>query len=98
MHGPSLVADSRGYCSLWCAGFLLQRFLLLQTTSSGHTGFSSSGEQDLLPHSTQDLPGPGIEPTSPALAGRFLSIREVLEIVLSLPLWFVCLILIFLAM
>lgn len=29
-----LVAVSQGYCSLWCAGFSLQRFLLLKTTSS----------------------------------------------------------------
>ena len=28
---------------LWCTGFSLQRFLLLQSTGSGHMGFSSCG-------------------------------------------------------
>ena len=34
-----------------------------------HMGFSVLSQK--LPHSTWDLPGPGIEPVSPALAGRF---------------------------
>ena len=38
---------------------------MLQSTGSRHTGFSS--------YSMWDLPGPVIEPMSPALAGRFLT-------------------------
>ena len=34
---------------------------------------SSCGTWALLLHSMWDLPGPGIEPVSPALAGRFLT-------------------------
>ena len=34
---------------------------------------SSCGAQALLLHGMWDLPGPGIEPMSPALAGRFLT-------------------------
>ena len=36
-------------------------------------GLSSHGAWAQLLHSTWDLPGPGIEPTSPAFAGRFLT-------------------------
>ena len=36
-------------------------------------GFRSCGAQAQLPHSMWNLPGPGIEPVSPALAGRFLT-------------------------
>ena len=38
----SLVAASRGYSLLQCAGFSLQ-WLLLWSTGSRHTGFSSCG-------------------------------------------------------
>ena len=41
----SLVAASRGYSSLRCTGFSLQWLLLLQSTGSRHTGFSSCGTQ-----------------------------------------------------
>ena len=41
--GFSLVEASRGYSSSWCAGFSLQWLLLLQSTGSRHTGFSSCG-------------------------------------------------------
>ena len=41
--GLSLVAASRGYSSLRCTGFSLQWLLLLQSTGSRHTGFSSCG-------------------------------------------------------
>ena len=37
----SLVATSRGYSSLWCAGFLLRWLLLFQSTGSRRMGFSS---------------------------------------------------------
>ena len=39
----SLVAVSGDYSSLRCTGFSLQWFLLLQSTGSRHTGFSSCG-------------------------------------------------------
>ena len=43
--GFSLVAESRGYYSLRCAGFSLRWFLLLWSTGSRHAGFSSCGTQ-----------------------------------------------------
>ena len=39
----SLVAARGGYFLLWCAGFSLQWLLLLLSTGSRHTGFSSCG-------------------------------------------------------
>ena len=42
-RGLSLVAGSRGYSSLWCAGFSLRWLLLLQSTGSRCTVFSSCG-------------------------------------------------------
>ena len=42
-RGLSLVAVSGGYSSLWCPGFSLQWLLLLQSTGSRHTSFSSCG-------------------------------------------------------
>ena len=39
-----------------------------------HAGFSSCSSQAELLHGFWDLPGPGIKPMSPALAGGFLSI------------------------
>ena len=42
-HGLSLVAVSRGYSSLWCAGFSLQWLLLLPSTGSRRRGFNSCG-------------------------------------------------------
>ena len=85
-HGLSIGAASWGYSSLWCAGFSLQWLLLSWSTGSGHTGFSgcgtgalegagfsSCGARAYLICSIRDLPGPGIEPVSPALAGGFLT-------------------------
>ena len=37
-RGLSLVAASRGYSSLWCAGFSLRWLLLLQSTGSRRAG------------------------------------------------------------
>ena len=72
-HGLSLVAASRGYSSLWCAGFSLQWLLLLRNMGSRQVGFSSCGLQAQLLYSMWDLPGPAIEPVSPALAGGFMT-------------------------
>ena len=44
-RGLSLVAASGGYSSLWCAGFSLWWLLLLRSTGSRHTSFSSCGTQ-----------------------------------------------------
>ena len=58
-------------CGIWahhcgcfsCCGAQAQR----------HVGFSSCGTRAWLPYGMWNLPGPGIEPVSPALAGRFLT-------------------------
>ena len=75
---------SGGYSLLQCVGFSLR--WLLRSTGSKHTGFSSCGSwalerrlsscgaQTQLLHGMWDLPGPGLEPLSPALADRFLTI------------------------
>ena len=42
-RGLSLVVVSGGYSLLWCAAYSLRWLLLLQSTSSRHTGFSSCG-------------------------------------------------------
>ena len=80
-----LVAVSGGYSLLWCTGFLLWWLLLLRSTGSRCMGFSSCGSWALerrlsscgtwayLLHSMWDLPGPGLKPVSPALAGGFLA-------------------------
>ena len=83
--GFSLVAVSRGYSSLQFPGFLIAVASLSQSTGSRvnglhHWQFSapehrlkSCGAPVELLHSMWDLPRPGIEPTSPALAGRFFT-------------------------
>ena len=43
LRGLSLVAASRGYSSLWCAGFSLWWLLLLRSTGCRSVGFSSCG-------------------------------------------------------
>ena len=70
---------------LWCVGFSLWWILLLWSTGSRRMGFSSCGSWALerklsscgawtfLLSSMWDLPGPGLEPVSPALAGGFLT-------------------------
>ena len=92
MRAFSLVAASRGYSSLRCAGFSLPWFLLLWSRALGARAlvvvacsFSSCGSRVLerrlsscgtraqLLHGMWDLPGPGLEPLSPVLAGGFLT-------------------------
>ena len=84
-HGLSLVVASGSYSSLRCTGFSLWWLLLLQSMGSRHTGFSNCGSRALehrlsscgaraqLLHGMWDLPGPGLQPVSPALAGGFLT-------------------------
>ena len=73
VHGLSLVAASGGYSSLRCAGFSLQQFLLLRSTGSRCTCFSSCGTRAQLLCGMWNLPRPGLEPVSPALAGGLLT-------------------------
>ena len=72
----------RAGATLWCTGFSLRWLLLLQSMGSRCAGFSSCGSwapehrlsscgaRAQLLHGTWDLPRPGPEPVSPALAGR----------------------------
>ena len=73
VRGLSLVAATRGYSSLRCAGFSLWWLLLLRSMGSRCAGFSSCGTWAQLLRGMQDLPGPGFKPVSPALAGGFLT-------------------------
>ena len=82
---PSLVSVSRSCSLLGCTGFSLWWLLLLQSMGSRHKGFSSCSSQThelglrscspwaWLPYGMWNLPGTGIEPMSPALAGEFLT-------------------------
>ena len=84
LHRLSLDVMSKGYSSFRCSGFLLPWFLLL-STGCRCEGFGSCSLQNLehslsklcrwvqLLRSMQNLPRPGIQPVSPALAARFLS-------------------------
>ena len=75
----------RAGATLCCAGFLLRWLLLLQSTGFKHAGFSSCalgalerrlcscGAWAYLLRDMWDLPGPGLKPLSPALAGGFLT-------------------------
>ena len=56
---------------LRCTGFSLRWPLLLRSTGSRHAGFSSCDTRAQLPRGMWDPPGPGLEPVSPASAGRF---------------------------
>ena len=67
--GLSLVAASGGHSSSRCAGLSLSRPLLLRSTGSRHAGLVIVAQAQLL-RGMWDLPRPGLEPVSPALAGR----------------------------
>ena len=83
MRDFSSCRVSEGYSSLQCASFSLRWLLLLRSTGSRCTAFSSCssrvlerrlsscGARAYLLRGMWDLPGPGLEPVSPALAGRF---------------------------
>ena len=76
-RGLLFIAVPAGFSSPW--------LLLLRSTGSRHVGFSSCGSRALelrlsscgtrawLLHGMWDLPRPGLEPVSPALAGGFLT-------------------------
>ena len=68
----------RGYSQLQCAGFSLWWLLLLRSMGSSMRasvvaacGLSSRGARTQLLRGMWYLPGPGLEPMSPALAGGF---------------------------
>ena len=83
--GLSLAEASRGYSSLLGAGFSVQWLLLLWSTGSRCSGFSSCGSPALehwlsscdsqawLLHGMWDLPRPGIKPVSLALQGELVT-------------------------
>ena len=62
-----------GYSLLQCTSFSLRWLPLLRSTGSRGAGFSSCGTWAQLLRGMWDLPRPGIEPMSPALAGGFQS-------------------------
>ena len=67
-HRLSLVVASGDYSSLRCEGFPLWWLLLLQSRASGAHGPYSCGARAQVLCSIWDLPRPGMEPVSPALA------------------------------
>ena len=83
--GSSLLLGAFSGCGEWGLFFiaaprlLIVWLLLLHSTGSGLLGFSSCSTwaqswcRAWLLQGLCDLPGPGIKPVSPALAGRFLS-------------------------
>ena len=87
-RGLSLVVASRVSSSLRCTGFSLRWLLLMRSMGSRCVGFSRCGTRALerrlsscgawaqLLRGTWDLPGPGLKPVSPALAGGFLTTAQ----------------------
>ena len=80
MYGLSLVAVSGGYSLLRCAGFSLgglsccrARALGVRAPVVAALRLSSCGARAQLLRGMWDLPRPGLEPVSPASAGRFLT-------------------------
>ena len=71
MRGLSLVAASGGHSSSQCAGLSLSRPLLLWGTGSRRAGSVIVAHGPQLLRGMWHLPRPGLEPVSPALAGRF---------------------------
>ena len=62
-----------GHPLVWCTAFSLQWARLLWSNHSRAPGLSSCGSWAWLPRGMWNLPRPGINPTSPALAGGFLT-------------------------
>ena len=71
VRGLSLAVASGDHSSSRCAGLSLSRPLSLRSTGSRRAGSAICGSRAQLLHGMQDLPRPGLEPVSPALAGRF---------------------------
>ena len=73
MLGLSLVVASGGYSLVLMRGLLITGAPLASLAWAPEHRLSSCGAQASLLHSIWTLPGPGIEPVSPALAGGFLT-------------------------
>ena len=71
VRGLSPVAASGGHSSSRCAGLSLLRPLLLRSTGSRHAGSVVVAHGPSCSAACGNLPRPGLEPVSPALAGRF---------------------------
>ena len=73
VRGLSPVAASGGHSSSRCAGLSLSRPLPLRGTGSRRAGSAAvaHGPSRSVACGMWDLPRPGLEPVSPALAGRF---------------------------
>ena len=70
VRGPSLVVASGGHPSSRCAGLSPSRPLVAEHRLQMRR-LSSCGSRAELLRGMWDLPRPGLEPASPALAGRF---------------------------
>ena len=70
VRGLSPVAASGGHSSLRCTGLSLSRPLVVEHRLQMRR-LSSCGSRAQLLRGMWDLPRPGLEPVSPALAGRF---------------------------
>ena len=71
VRGLSPVAAGGGHSSSRCAGLFTIAASLLAEHRLQTRRLSSCGSRDSLLHGMWDLPRPGLEPVSPALAGRF---------------------------
>ena len=71
VQGLSLVVASGGHSSSRCAGFSLSWPLLLRSTGSRRAGSVIVAHGPSCSAACGNLPRPGLEPMSPALAGRF---------------------------
>ena len=70
MRGLSPVVASGGHSSSLCAGLSPSWPLPLRSTGSRHAGSAVVAHGPSRSSGTRDLPRPGLEPVSPALAGR----------------------------
>ena len=70
VRGLSLVAASGGHSSSPCVGLSLSRPLVAEHRLQTRR-LSNCGSRAQLLRGMWDLPRPGLEPVSPALAGRF---------------------------
>ena len=70
VRGPSLVLASGGHSSSRCAGLSLSRPSAVEHRLQTPR-LSNCGSRAQLLHGMWDPPRPGLEPVSPALAGRF---------------------------
>ena len=71
VRGLSLVATSRGHSSSRCTGLSLSRLLLLWSTGSRRAGSVVVAHGPSCSVACGIFPDQGLEPVSPALAGRF---------------------------